>query len=60
MNKMYRIKSGDGWFMKLGVAGIPKMSSDIKDAKIMLYGEADRMIQRIIATGLDAKIVEVK
>lgn len=60
MNKVYRIKSGDGWFMVLGAEGIPKMSTDIKDAKIMLHGEADRIAKIISASGFMAEIVEVK
>ena len=60
MNKVYRIKSGDGWFIKLGRDGQPYMSSDVKEAKVMLYGEADRMQRLIEAAGFIAEIVEVK
>jgi len=60
MNKVYRIKSGEGWFTGLGPGGTPRMSTDIEDAKIMLHGEADRLAELISALGLVADIIEVK
>ena len=60
MNKVYRIKSGEGWFIRFGVNNTPKISTDVKDAKIMLYGEADRIAEIITSKGLEAKILEVK
>ena len=59
MNKVYRIKSGEGWFIRLDKDGQPYMSSDVKDAKIMLHGEADRMQRMIESAGFMAEIVEV-
>jgi len=59
MNKVYKIKSGDGWFMYFGRDGQPFMSSDVAEAKVMLYGEADRIANMIEAAGFVAEIVEV-
>jgi hypothetical protein len=60
MTKVYRIKSGAGWFVSLGRDGMPFMSSDMAEAKIMLHGEADRISELIEANGFVAEIVEVK
>jgi len=59
MNKVYRIKSGDGWFISFGRDGQPFMSSDIAEAKVMLHGEADRIADMIEAAGFAADIEEV-
>ena len=60
MKKAYRIKSGDGWLVRLGKDSQPLMSTDIKEAKIMLHGEADRMKRLVEAAGFMAEIEEIK
>jgi len=58
MEKVYRIRSGNSWFIKLGKDGLPFMSSDINEAKVMLHGEADRLAKLIEAAGFMAEIEE--
>jgi len=60
MNKVYRINIGEEWFTHFGMNDAPETSTDITEAKIMLYGEADRVAEKINGKGLEAKIVEVK